>query len=127
MNTSDFDPAPLIAAARNASPGPWEIIRDDTGGEFSGWPSVLARPEDDKTVVHRAGFHQEYWGDWSQRDACRNAEHIATSHPSAILAWGEREAVREGKLKALTLILDEVSGTGGEEVQQLVARLRAYV
>lgn len=127
MSDTNFDPAPLITAARKASPGPWEMIRDDTGGEFSGWPSVQARPEDDKIVIHRAGFHQEYWGDWSQRDACCNAEHITTSHPQAILDWGKRDAAHEAKLKALTLILDEVSGTGGEEVQQLVARLRACV
>ena len=59
------------------TPGPWEMIVDDTGGQFSGWPSVVAPEDVDATVVHRAGFKQEFWGDWSQRQALANARLIA--------------------------------------------------
>jgi len=43
------------------TPGPWRFSIDDTGGEFTGWPSVDAAEELDTTIVHRAGFHQRHW------------------------------------------------------------------
>ena len=55
-------------AAQKAAPGNWEAIIDDTGDEFTGWPSVISE-EADAAIVHRAGFKQEYWGDWSMRQA----------------------------------------------------------
>ena len=61
------------------TPGPWRVILDDTGGEFSGWPSVEAPEEIDTAIVHRAGFHQRYWGDLSQRECIANARLIAAA------------------------------------------------
>ncbi len=39
----------------------WKVCIDDTGGPFSGWPSVSSDIED-RTILHRAGFVQEHWG-----------------------------------------------------------------
>jgi hypothetical protein len=39
----------------------WRVVIDDTGGEFSGWPSVCSE-EEDRAVLHRAGFIQRHWG-----------------------------------------------------------------
>ena len=61
------------------TPGPWRVILDDTGGQFTGWPSVSASDELDCSIVHRAGFKQEYWGDLSQREAIANARLIAAA------------------------------------------------
>jgi len=61
------------------TPGPWRVIIDDTGGSFTGWPSVSASDELDCSIVHRAGFKQEYWGDLSQREAIANARLIASA------------------------------------------------
>lgn len=61
------------------TPGPWAVSIDDTGGNFSGWPSVQAAPERDVSVVHRAGFKQEFWGDLSQRECLANARLIAAA------------------------------------------------
>ena len=61
------------------TPGPWRVILDDTGGPFTGWPSVDASEELDCSIVHRAGFKQEYWGDLSQREAIANARLIAAA------------------------------------------------
>ena len=61
------------------TPGPWRVIIDDTGGSFTGWPSVSASESLDCSIVHRAGFKQEYWGDLSQREAIANARLIAAA------------------------------------------------
>ena len=61
------------------TPGPWRVILDDTGGPFTGWPSVSASDQLDCSIVHRAGFKQEYWGDLSQREAIANARLIAAA------------------------------------------------
>jgi hypothetical protein len=59
-----------------ATPRPWRVIVDDTGGPFTGWPSITSTPEVDTTVVHRAGFKQEYWGEASERETHANAALI---------------------------------------------------
>lgn len=61
------------------TPGPWSIVIDDTGGEFTGWPSIVASPEIDCSVIHRAGFKQKFWGDLSQRECIANARLIAAA------------------------------------------------
>ena len=61
------------------TPGPWRVIIDDTGGPFTGWPSIVAPEHIDASVVHRAGFKQQHWGDWSQREALANARLIAAA------------------------------------------------
>lgn len=61
------------------TPGPWSVILDDTGGEFTGWPSITAPDEIDVTVVHRAGFKQTYWGDTDQKTAIANATLMAAA------------------------------------------------
>jgi hypothetical protein len=55
---------------------PWRVVIDDTGGEFSGWPSIAAAPDADMAIVHLHGFKQEFWGDLSQRDAIAVAQLI---------------------------------------------------
>lgn len=60
------------------TPGPWRVGIDDSGGQFSGWPSVWCDGAD-ATIVHRAGFHQEFWGDLSQRETLANARLIAAA------------------------------------------------
>jgi hypothetical protein len=40
---------------------------------------VSASDELDCSIVHRAGFKQEYWGDLSQREAIANARLIASA------------------------------------------------
>ena len=57
--------------------GPWHVVLDDTGGPFTGWPSVEAPEDVDTAIVHRAGFNQEHWGDLSQRECVANARLIA--------------------------------------------------
>jgi hypothetical protein len=61
------------------TPGPWSVVIDDTGGEFTGWPSIVASPEIDCAVIHRAGFKKEFWGDLSQRECIANARLIASA------------------------------------------------
>jgi hypothetical protein len=61
------------------TPGPWTVFCDDTGGEFTGWPSVQAPEYLDTAVVHRAGFRQKYWGDLSQRECIANARLISAA------------------------------------------------
>lgn len=61
------------------TPGPWRVIIDDTGGPFSGWPSVEAPDEIDAAVVLRAGFAQEFNQPFSQREALANAHLIAAA------------------------------------------------
>jgi hypothetical protein len=40
---------------------------------------VSASDQLDCSIVHRAGFKQEYWGDLSQREAIANARLIAAA------------------------------------------------
>lgn len=68
-----------LAAAEKATAGPWKQIVDDTGGSFTGWPSVVAPEKLDTTVVHRAGFRQEHWSDTTEKQAVANAAFIALS------------------------------------------------
>jgi hypothetical protein len=74
--------------------GPWRVIIDDTGGSFTGWPSVSASDELDCSIVHRAGFKQEYWGDLSQREAIANA-HLIAAAPDLLEALINLEAMAE--------------------------------
>lgn len=58
------------------TPLPWHVFHDDSGGPFTGWPSIGAAEELDKTIIHRAGFKQEFWGDCSEKEADANAAFI---------------------------------------------------
>ena len=58
--------------------GEWDVLLDDTGGEFTGWPSIWCE-DADVSIVHRAGFKHHYWGDMSQRDAIVHAHLLATA------------------------------------------------
>lgn len=62
---------------------PVRVIVDDTGGPFSGWPSIVARDDADMTLVHRAGFKQEHWGDLTQAQAVALAHEISEAINSA--------------------------------------------
>lgn len=50
-------------------PRPWRVMVDDSGGAFSGWPSIVSTEEADITVIHRAGFKQQHWGELSREEA----------------------------------------------------------
>lgn len=54
----------------------WKVVIDDTGGPFSGWPSVSSESED-RTILHRAGFIQEFWHGPSQHEALEIAQIVA--------------------------------------------------
>lgn len=56
---------------------PVRVIIDDSGDQFSGWPSVEASEAADLCLIHRAGFKQEFWGDLSQKQAVELANLIA--------------------------------------------------
>ena len=77
---------------KSHTPTPWTVRIDDTGGEFSGWPSIDAPEELDTTVIHRAGFKQEYWGDLSLRETLANVALIVravNSHAALVGALGD--------------------------------------
>lgn len=63
------------------TPGPWELVIDDTGGPQSGWPLVIvAADDDDKSVVRTGGQWPYEWdAAMSQREAVANARLIAAS------------------------------------------------
>jgi hypothetical protein len=50
-------------------------------------------------IIHRAGFHQEFWGDLSQRDCCKNADFIAHARTD-IPALLDHIAKLQGELAA---------------------------
>ncbi len=54
----------------------WKVIIDDTGGPYTGWPSVCSESED-RCILHRAGFIQEFWGGPSQREAIEISKIVA--------------------------------------------------
>lgn len=56
---------------------PVRVCIDDSGGEFTGWPSLEGKEGSDTTLIHRAGFKQEFFGDLSQRQAVELAHEIA--------------------------------------------------
>ena len=56
---------------------PVRVVIDDTGDEFTGWPSIVANDEADITLIHRAGFKQSYWGDLTQKEAVQVANQLA--------------------------------------------------
>ena len=107
------------------TPGPWQVIRDDTGGPFTGWPSVVAPEDVDRSVVHRAGFKQEYWGDWSQREAIANARLIAAA-PEMAEALDNALFLLEGYVK---INVPEWDGSATPDstvgsIRALLARIR---
>lgn len=60
--------------------GPWTVVIDDTGGQYSGWPSIEASTELDISIVHRAGFHHEFWDAHSGlSETLANARLIASA------------------------------------------------
>jgi hypothetical protein len=54
----------------------WRVVVDDTGGPFTGWPSVIS-DEEDRTILHRAGFKQEFWDGPSLHEAMIIAQAVA--------------------------------------------------
>lgn len=54
----------------------WRVVIDDTGGQFTGWPSVCSDLED-RCVLHRAGFVQEFWNGPSKDEAIKIAQVVA--------------------------------------------------
>ena len=75
--------------------GPWRVCVDDTGGQYSGWPSIAASEELDTTVIHRAGFHHEFW-DWHPGlpEALANA-HLIAAAPDLLEALEDARAQLE--------------------------------
>lgn len=54
----------------------WRVVIDDTGGPFTGWPSVWSDAED-RSILHRAGFKDEYWDGPSKKEAIDIANLVA--------------------------------------------------
>ena len=54
----------------------WRVIINDTGDEFSGWPSVCS-DEEDSCVLHQAGFIQEFWSGPSRKLAIELSHVVA--------------------------------------------------
>jgi len=54
---------------------PARVVIDDSGGPFSGWPSVCGSNESDVTLIYREGFVR-HWGDLSQGEALALAHFI---------------------------------------------------
>ena len=54
----------------------WRVVIDDTGGPDTGWPSVWSDSED-RSVLHVAGFHQEYWDGPTRKEALAIAQVVA--------------------------------------------------
>lgn len=54
----------------------WRVIKDDTGGPFTGWPSVVSDLED-RAILHRSGFVSEFWSGPSLKEAIEIAELVA--------------------------------------------------
>ena len=86
------------------TPGPWHIRIDDTGGPFTGWPSVEAAEDLDCSIIHRAGFKQEFWGELSQREAVANARLIAAAPDLLEQLQMCAEALKDSGHYPLTLI-----------------------
>ncbi len=55
----------------------WKVVIDDTGGPFSGWPSVCS-DEEDRCCLHRAGFKQEFWDGPALHEAKQIAKTVAS-------------------------------------------------
>lgn len=54
----------------------WRVVVDDTGGPFSGWPSVCSETED-RCVLHQHGFRQEFWEGPTKQEALEIAQLVA--------------------------------------------------
>lgn len=54
----------------------WRVVLDDTGGPFTGWPHVWSDTED-RSVLHKAGFIQEFWNGPSLHEAKEIAQLVA--------------------------------------------------
>lgn len=55
---------------------PVRVSIDDSGDEFTGWPSIEGNEGSDMTLIHRAGFKQEFFGDLSQKQAVALAHEL---------------------------------------------------
>ena len=53
----------------------WRVIIDDTGGPDSGWPSVWS-DEEDRSVIHVNGFHQQYWQGPTKKESMQIAQLV---------------------------------------------------
>ena len=71
----------------------WEVIINDTGGPFSGWPSVCSKTED-RTILHQKGFIQSYWPVGGDGPTLREAKAIA----QAVADFMNRRGVISDKL-----------------------------
>jgi hypothetical protein len=54
----------------------WRVVVDDSGGPESGWPCVWS-DEEDRSVIHSDGFHQEHWEGPTKREALEIARVVA--------------------------------------------------
>jgi len=66
--------------------GPWKVLIEDTGGEFSGWPYIAPTDEElDCIIVHNKGFKDTYWDNLGLKESLANANLMAAS-PELLLA-----------------------------------------
>ena len=98
------------------TPGPWTVVIDDTGGQWTGWPiSIAAANEEDKSIVRPGGQWPYEWdAAMSQREAIANA-HLIAAAP---------ELYGEGRASARTM--EDVADALGERgLLDLADELRA--
>lgn len=55
----------------------WRVVIDDSGGPFSGWPLGVCSESEDRSVLHQAGFIQEFWNGPSKKEAIEIANIVA--------------------------------------------------
>ena len=80
------------------TPGPWRLVIDDTGGQWSGWPLCVCPVNDDNRNIVRTGGMWPYEWDaaTSQREAVANARLIAAA-PDLLEAGAELQAARKAQ------------------------------
>ena len=104
-----------------ATEGPWNVDIDDTGGPFTLWPSVDGPEDADETIIHRAGFKQEFWEANSLRRCKANAEFIANAREDVpyLLALLTRQQEEIDRLREAAKGSAVIVNTAKEEVERL--------
>ena len=91
------------------TPGPWQLIIDDTGGKWTGWPSGVSTVEefndsgDPKDIVRGEGFRPRDW-DIPMTGIEIHANAVLIAHAPLMYDYIERRA-QEGCETAQKIIL----------------------
>jgi hypothetical protein len=101
---------------------PVRVVIDDTGGPFTGWPSIVAKDSADMTLIHRAGFKQEHWSELTQVQAVQLANEIVKA---INLYAGEGEAVAAVKTPMYKYVFKD--GGGDIEIKFVTPTVHEWV